>query len=394
MEKRFTTLAPEDVGEKWISRTEVEPSEMESGVRLMYSADEGDSKGVEELLDSGVDINFRDVDQRTALHVAACQGHVNVVEVLLQRGAQINAKDHWGSTPLADALYYKRQDVVKLLESYGAKSLGTFRVALWRGIQVAVKTFGDDVITDDKVKAFREEVSILEKIRHPNVIQFLGAVMQSTPMMIVLEYLPKGDLHAFLNRKGALKPSIAVKFALDIARNILRDDSGHLKVADFGLGKAVKAAKAVKEDIPVQYEEAWRYMAPEVFKHEEYDAKVDVFSFALILQEMIEGSPPFSSMPDEDVPKAYIAHHRPPFQAPSKNYAYGLKELIEQCWNENAIERPTFRQIIDRLEVISVKIDRKRKWKIVPVSCFKALESLWKRNHSGSESDNSLSLIR
>lgn len=115
---------------------------------------------------------------------------------------------------------------------------GTFRIASWRGIQVAVKTLGEEVFTDeDKVwvgltltffpyfcfitftlfkcnlnmklglepfliwlefmtwwntrKAFRDELALLQKLRHPNVVQFLGAVTQSSPLVIVTEYLPK-----------------------------------------------------------------------------------------------------------------------------------------------------------------------------------------------------------
>ncbi|MBA0568759.1 hypothetical protein Golob_006229, partial [Gossypium lobatum] len=168
-------------------------------------------------------------------------------------------------------------------------------------------------------RAFRDELALFQKIRHPNVVQFLGAVTQSSPMMIVTEYLPKvligilfatiasmdsfGDLRAFLKRKGALKPMTALRFALDIARgmnylhenkpapiihrdlepsNILRDDSGHLKVADFGVSKLL----TVKEDKPLTcLDTSCRYVAPEVFKNDDYDTKVDVFSFALILQE-------------------------------------------------------------------------------------------------------------
>ncbi|KAH9706297.1 Integrin-linked protein kinase family [Citrus sinensis] len=278
-------------------------------VRLMYMANEGDLDGIKELLDSGTDVNFRDIDKRTALHVAACQGRTDVVRLLLSRGADVDPEDRWGSTPLADAVYYKHHDVIKLLEEHGAKpstapmhvqnarevpeyeidpkeldfsnsveiTKGTFRIASWRGTQVAVKTLGEEVFTDeDKVKAFIDELALLQKIRHPNVVQFLGAVTQSTPMMIVTEYLPKGDLRAYLKQKGALKPTLAVKFALDIARgmnylhenrpeaiihrdlepsNILRDDSGHLKVADFGLSKLLKFANTVKEDRPVTCEE-------------------------------------------------------------------------------------------------------------------------------------------
>ncbi|KAG4971324.1 hypothetical protein JHK84_037396 [Glycine max] len=367
---------------------------VDQGVRLMYSAFEGDVDGICEALESGVSVNYKDIDNRTALHVAVCEGFTDVVDLLLQKGAEVDPKDRWGSTPLADAIFYKKNDVIKLLEKHGAKLLmapmhvnharevpeyeinpkeldftnsveitkGTFCIALWRGTEVAVKKLGEDVISDEeKVKAFRDELALFQKIRHPNVVQFLGAVTQSSPMMIVTEYLPKGDLRDFLKRKGALKPSTAVRFALDIASNILRDDSGHLKVADFGVSKLL----AVKEDKPLTcHDTSCRYVAPEVFR-QEYDTKVDVFSFALILQEMIEGCPPFSAKQDNEVPKVYAAKERPPFRAPAKHYSYGIRELIEECWNENPAKRPTFRQIITRLESIYNTISHKRHWKVI-----------------------------
>ena len=67
-------------------------------VRLMYLANEGDLDGIRELLDSGINVNFCDIDDRTALHIAACQGQTDVVSLLLQRGANLESKDRWGST--------------------------------------------------------------------------------------------------------------------------------------------------------------------------------------------------------------------------------------------------------------------------------------------------------
>ncbi|KAG4142609.1 hypothetical protein ERO13_D06G140100v2 [Gossypium hirsutum] len=439
---RFTlgkqsSMAPErDRGEADGKENE-EGEEIDEGVRLMYLANEGDLDGIRELLDSGINVNFRDIDDRTALHIAACQGQTDVVSLLLQRGADVESTDRWGSTPLADAVYYKNHDVIKLLEKHGAKPFmapmhvnharevpeyeidpkeldftnsinitkGTFCIALWRGTQVAVKRVGDEVFTDeDKVRAFRDELALFQKIRHPNVVQFLGAVTQSSPMMIVTEYLPKGDLRAFLKRKGALKPMTALRFALDIARgmnylhenkpapiihrdlepsNILRDDSGHLKVADFGVSKLL----TVKEDKPLTcLDTSCRYVAPEVFKNDDYDTKVDVFSFALILQEMIEGYPPFSAKQDNEVPKVYAARERPPFKAPAKHYAHGLKELIEECWNEKPAKRPTFRQIITRLESIHNSFSHRKRWKVRPLKCFQNLEAMLKKDHSSPSS--------
>ncbi|TYI31014.1 hypothetical protein ES332_A05G424700v1 [Gossypium tomentosum] len=433
---RFTlgkqsSLAPDREGS---SRGAIEAA-IDPRVRLMYMANEGDLEGIKELLDSGTNVNFKDIDGRTALHVAACQSLTDVVRLLLDRGADVDSKDRWGSTPLADAVYYKNQDVIKLLEKHGAKppiapmhvqnsrevpeyeidpseldfsnsvniTKGTFRVASWRGIKVAVKTLGEEVFTDEeKVKAFRDELALLQKIRHPNVVQFLGAVTQSSPMIIVTEYLPKGDLRAYLKLKGALKLKLAVKFALDIARgmnylhehkpeaiihrdlepsNILRDDSGHLKVADFGVSKLLKVANRVKEDKPVTSQEtSWRYVAPEVYRNEEYDTKVDVFSFALILQEMIEGFPPFHAQQEYEVPKAYVENERPPFRAPAKCYAYGLRDLIEECWSEEPFRRPTFRQIITRLDDINNQLAHKGNWKVGPLKCLKNFENMLKRD--------------
>ncbi|CAK8530820.1 unnamed protein product [Lathyrus sativus] len=403
---------------------------IDPGVRLMYSAYEGDVDGIREVLESGMSVDFKDIDGRTALHIAACQGYTDVVDLLLGNGAAVDPKDQWGNTPLADAIFYKNNDVIELLEKHGTMPLmasmlvnhalevpeyeidpkeldfpnsveitkGTFCIALWRGTKVAVKKLGDDVIiNEEKVKAFRDELALFQKIRHPNVVQFLGAVTQSSPMMIVTEYLPKGDLRDFMKRKGALRPSIAVRFALDIARgvgylhenkpspiihrdlepsNILRDAFGHLKVAEFGVSKLL----AIKDKPLTCQDTSCCYVAPEVFNQVEYDTKVDVFSFAIILQEMIEGCPPFSAECEDEVPKVYASKERPPFRAPTKHYSHGIRKLIKQFWNENPAKRPTFRQIIPRLESIYDTIGQKGCWKVKTLRCFPNLEALLKRD--------------
>nr|CAD1828835.1 unnamed protein product [Ananas comosus var. bracteatus] len=72
-------------------------AEIGAEIRLMYIANEGDMEGIRELLDSGVDVNFRDIDGRTALHVAACQGFADVVELLLKRGGADRSRRSVGS---------------------------------------------------------------------------------------------------------------------------------------------------------------------------------------------------------------------------------------------------------------------------------------------------------
>ncbi|KAL1189786.1 Integrin-linked protein kinase 1 [Cardamine amara subsp. amara] len=413
-------------------------------IRLMYLANEGDIDGIKKMLDSGTNVDYRDIDGRTALHIAACQGRTDVVELLLNRGAKLDSTDRWGSTPLADAVYYKNHEVIKLLEKHGAKppiapmhvltdkevpeyeihpteldfsnsvkiSKGTFRKASWRGIDVAVKTFGEEMFAnEDKVNSFRDELALLQKIRHPNVVQFLGAVTQSTPMMIVTEFLPKGDLRQYLDSKGPLMPAQAVKLALEIARgmnylhehkpeaiihcdleppNILLDDSGHLKVADFGVSKLLVVKKTAKTDRPTtSLDSSWRYMAPEVYRNEEYDTKVDVFSFALILQEMIEGNVPFHLTEESEVPKAYTKDERPPFNATTKSYPFRLRELIQLCWDKEPSKRPSFREIITALEVINKRIGSKMSWKVVIGRCIPRFRFFTKRDNVNPSSNRS-----
>ncbi|GFQ07286.1 seven transmembrane domain-containing tyrosine-protein kinase 1 [Phtheirospermum japonicum] len=67
---------------------------------------------------------------------------------------------------------------------------------------------------------FRHEVNLIVKLRHPNIVQFLGVVTEKKPLMLVAEYLRGGDLHQHLKEKGALNPTIAINFALDIARGV------------------------------------------------------------------------------------------------------------------------------------------------------------------------------
>lgn len=74
------------------------PENLDSTMQLLFMACRNDVRGVEDLLNEGVDVNSIDLDGRTALHIAACEGHVEVVKLLLRRKANIDARDRWGST--------------------------------------------------------------------------------------------------------------------------------------------------------------------------------------------------------------------------------------------------------------------------------------------------------
>lgn len=77
------------------------PENLDSTMQLLFMACRGDVKGVEDLLNEGIDVNSIDLDGRTALHIAACEGHAEVARLLLTRKANIDARDRWGSTVIS-----------------------------------------------------------------------------------------------------------------------------------------------------------------------------------------------------------------------------------------------------------------------------------------------------
>ncbi|KAJ0682665.1 putative protein kinase TKL-Pl-5 family [Helianthus annuus] len=335
-------------------------------------------------LENGVEPNVGDYDKRTALHLAACEGCTEIVLLLLEKGADVNSTDRWGRTPLSDARGVGHTEICKILEAHGGidpvlhflllknsqlkcltlKSnllLSKFKMAntyvqdylvdlksqtgaygevykvKWRGTEVAAKTIRSSIASNEKVrKAFLKELALWQKLRHPNIVQFLGVLKDSDRLIFLTEYLKNGSLYDILKKKGRLEPLTAVSYALDIARgmtylhhhkphaiihrdltprNVLQDEAGRLKVTDFGLSK-IAQEKDVYGYKMTGGTGSYRYMAPEVYRRESYGKSVDVFSFALIVHEMFQGRPSNSEEPPEHVAdqRAY-EDSRPPLSS-------------------------------------------------------------------------------
>ncbi|XP_061338182.1 serine/threonine/tyrosine-protein kinase HT1-like [Gastrolobium bilobum] len=208
---------------------------------------------------------------------------------------------------------------------------------------------------------FIREVTFLSHLHHQNVIKFIGACKDTDVYCILTEYLYNGSLRAYLNKLES-KP-ICVKevigFALDIARgmeyihaqgiihrdlkpeNVLVDGDLHLKIADFGA-----SCEASKCDNSLSG--TYRWMAPEMIKGKRYGRKVDVYSFGLILWEMVSGKMPF-----EDITPIQVAiavknkDLRPviPSTCPPV-----IRNLIQQCWASKPEKRPEFCKIVQVLK--------------------------------------------
>jgi serine/threonine protein kinase len=284
-----------------------------------------------------------------------------------------------------------------LATKIGSGEFGDVYKAKWHGSYVAVKLLkrSDEIALGD----FRTEIAILRKIHHPNCTQFLGACTKQKPYIVITELMACSLADAFQKVYTAPSTRRQVEIALDFARSMAylhsrrqpivhRDlkpanlmisgnlnadieclylDSGTIKVADFGLSKSLLPVDKHAGQHGVDHATykltgetgSYRYMAPEVFRHEPYNLKVDVYSFAMIIFQVFEGTPPFTGMdPVEAARSASMLNLRPGF--PSRRGLTAIDEalraLVEDCWHPDAESRPTFVEIIKRLEDVLAKL--------------------------------------
>lgn len=231
-------------------------------------------------------------------------------------------------------------------------------------------------------KQFIREVTLLSRLHHENVIKFVAACRMSPVYCVVTEFLSEGSLRAYLHRleHKAVPTEKLIAFALEIARgmayihcqgiihrdlkpeNVLISEDSRLKIADFGIA-CEEAYRDVFTDDPGTY----RWMAPEMIKRKSYGRKVDVYSFGLILWEMVTGSIPYEDMTPIQAAYAVVnKNSRPviPSSCPS-----GMRALIEQCWSSNPDKRPEFWQIVKILEQFQTSFARDGSLKLPPNFC-------------------------
>jgi hypothetical protein len=181
----------------------------------------------------------------------------------------------------------------------GEGGSGATYLAEWNGAQVAVKVAGGGG-SSRWLEAWRAEVAALTQLRHPNFVEYLGCVVEPPTYCLVLEYCPGGDLYAALRRPtspglaaGVLRGVAAGMAYLHSRRyihrdlkssNVLLDSVGRPKLMDFGLSRRLEDGD---EGEMTAETGTYRWMAPEVIRHESYTQSADVFSFGMLVFELL-----------------------------------------------------------------------------------------------------------
>lgn len=117
---------------------------MKSVINLLFAAYTGDVSALRRFALSAMDMEQRDYDSRTALHVAAAEGHVEVVKFLLE-ACKVNPfpKDRWNNTPMDEALHFGHHDVFKILQEYQVQYTPQGMPTTGRKIRRSTRTWTD-----------------------------------------------------------------------------------------------------------------------------------------------------------------------------------------------------------------------------------------------------------
>ncbi|BFG31649.1 hypothetical protein CerSpe_179230 [Prunus speciosa] len=258
-----------------------------------------------------------------------------------------------------------RWDDLHLGEAIGQGSCAIVYRGIWNGSDVAIKVYFKNEYSEGILHDYKKEIDIMKRLRHPNVLLFMGAICSQERLAIVTEYLPRGSLFKQLRKNNqTLDIRRRLMMALDVARgmnylhhrnppivhrdlkssNLLVDKNWTVKVGDFDLSKLKNATFLTAKSgrgTP-------QWMAPEVLRNEPSNEKSDVFSFGVILWELMTKSIPWNNLNSLQVVGVVG------FMDRRLDIPEGLDPqvvlVIEDCWRSDPEQRPSFEDIIQRMK--------------------------------------------
>jgi len=264
------------------------------------------------------------------------------------------------STPRKREDWELDQTEIIFQKKIGSGSFGEVWKGEWAGISVAIKKILVGQIGPKEIAAFRDEINIMTKLRHPNIVQFLGACLEPD-LLLVTEFADRSSLFDVLSRPE-LTWDKSKKILMDVARgmlylhtrnppivhrdikslNILVTQDWKGVVADFGL-TAIKSNQYLKT-----YCGSPAWTAPEVLRGQQYDESADVYSFGIVLWEVLSRKPPHEGMsPNVIIGKVISSAFRPPIPNQSPSW---YVTLMCRCWDDNPRARPSFVEIVEILK--------------------------------------------
>lgn len=254
--------------------------------------------------------------------------------------------------------------------AYG--SFSTVHDCVWRGGNVAIKKPRYNKINN--LAEFLREIEVWSTIRHPNLVQFMGASFNETKeeIYIIMEKINGNNLKQCVGKLNLNKKYILINQLIALFKflhncnppiiyrdlkpeNILIDNNNNIKLSDFGLSKHYITDGHGEDDhgedddgngdgdsnndnyLMTPQTGTLRYMAPEVFLNRPYNLKVDIYSLGLIIYFIITNENPFNSYSKKDI-ESYFNKDDSMFSTRKINNKE-IRTIINNCINKDVAER-------------------------------------------------------
>uniref|UniRef100_A0A8D1LR13 Mitogen-activated protein kinase kinase kinase n=1 Tax=Sus scrofa TaxID=9823 RepID=A0A8D1LR13_PIG len=301
-------------------------------------------------------------------------------------------------------------ELLELKELIGAGGFGQVYRATWQGQEVAVKAARRDPEQDAAAAAesVRREARLFAMLRHPNIIELRGVCLRQPHLCLVLEFARGGALNRALaaanaapdpsapgpRRPRRIPPHVLVNWAVQIAQGMLylheeavvpilhrdlkssnilllekieHDDfcNKTLKITDFGLAR--EWHRTTRMSAAGTY--AW--MAPEVIKSSLFSKGSDIWSYGVLLWELLTGEVPYRGI--DGLAVAYgVAVNKLTLPIPS-TCPEPFAKLMKDCWQQDPHVRPSFASILEQLTAIERAVKTE-----MPQESFHSMQDDWK----------------
>ncbi|KAB1212012.1 Serine/threonine-protein kinase HT1 [Morella rubra] len=251
--------------------------------------------------------------------------------------------------------------------AFAQGAFGKLYRGTYNGEDVAIKILERPENDPEKAQLmeqqFQQELTMLATLKHPNIVRFIGGCRKPMVWCIVTEYAKGGSVRQFLMKRHnrAVPLKLAVKQALDVARgmayvhglglihrdlksdNLLINADKSIKIADFGVARIEVQTEGMTPETGT-----YRWMAPEMIQHRPYTQKVDVYSFGIVLWELITGLLPFQNM--TAVQAAFAVVNKGVRPTIPNDCLPILSDIMTRCWDANPDVRPPFIEVVEMLE--------------------------------------------
>ena len=226
-------------------------------------------------------------------------------------------------------------------EKIGGGGIGVIHKGYFNNNAVAIKTLFNPRVTNEVKAEYMDELLVMSKLKHSNIVEFLGACMTPPNLCFVMELCQTSVFEILHVNREAIDEHESTRIAVDVgyameylhslkpcvihrdlkSHNVLRDYNGVYKLCDFGLVMVKNTAAGTPA-----------YMPPELLQGRTFNRSVDVYSFGIFMNELLTQEIPFTQLDLGEVRRRIIAGERPPLPSLYGNRDSRSVQLIKRCW--------------------------------------------------------------